>query len=341
MQVVLHIKNETRGAKALLSLSDRGPRRESDGTVQVPILAAGRVETVSYACSAGRRGVYRFGSCAVESSSPFGLVNARRLVESGSDLVVYPLYYDLAGAMFPLRKSYSGMTSAPGSRPGDGASFFGLREYRHGDPIRKIHWPSSIRARTIMVKEFEEDVHSSVAILLDTSRVSVVTVAGDTNLEVAIRVAASLANHTLVNGHPAALVYFDEATKAVRTDRALGDFTPILDGLARLTPSSMKPADLVAASAALPRHTNLIVVLLSPDRDAMEQILRQRSQGNEIMVVIVDKYGARARTEDPQWLTAMFGMFDNAGIGTVLIAPGDDIRACLLRNARPPTVTGR
>jgi len=117
----------------------------------------------------------------------------------------------------------------------------------------------------------------------------------------------------------------------------LGDFTPILDGLARLTPSSMKPADLVAAAgASLPRHSNLIVILLSPDQEAMEQILKRRSQGTEVMLVLADKYGARSRTKDPAWLTAMLGMFENAGINTIMIAPGDDIQASLSRNVRSP-----
>lgn len=330
LNVVLRVTNTTGSARILLCLSDRGPEKNNDESLQIPLLSGGKTETVAYACKAGRRGVYTFEECFIESSSPFGLVNARRKADAKSELVVYPLYYELQGAVFPFRKSSSGMTSAPGARAGEGASFFGLRDYRPGDPIRKIHWASSMRAGNILVKEFEEDMHSSVAIVLDTFKSSVVTRGQDSNLEVAIRVAASLANHTLVNGHPTALAYFDESSKSLRVDKTLGDFTPVLDGLARLKPSSMKPADLIwSAGSSLPRHSNLVVVLLSPDREAMEQILRRRAQGIEVMLVLAGQCAGNAGDSELPWLAGMLDVFENAGVTTIMTGPGDDIQASL------------
>lgn len=332
-RVALRVANRTRNTRLLLQLLDQGPGWKR--SVQIPLLAGGQAETAAYTCRAGRRGVYHLDACQVESSSPFGLVNARRKVNAPSDLVVYPLYYELTGALFGFRKSYSGMTSAPASRPGEGASFFGLREYREGDPIRKIHWASTVRARRIMVKEFEEDLHSSIVILLDTYRPSRVAAAGTDNFETAIRTAASLANYTLVNGHPTTLITPDATTGCLRHDKATGDLTPILDSLARVALSDMKPLDLIAsASASLPRHSNLMAILLSADRDAMEDLLRVRAQGIEVILIIVDALGARPRPAQP-WLADMLALFDGAGINTLLMSPEDDIQTVLSRHLRP------
>lgn len=337
VRVTLRVVNRSRNSRLLLRLTDAGPGRGRKESTQVPFLAGGASETVSYECLAGRRGVYDFTTCRIESSSPFGLVNVRRSLPAESKLVVYPLYYELIGATFPFHKSFSGITSAPGSRPGEGASFFGLREYREGDPIRKIHWPSSLRARTLMVKEFEEDMHSSVVIMLDTFQKSIVPAGVDSNLEIAVRAAASLANHTLVSGHPTTLMYYDESAKCVRADKAMGDLTMILDSLARLEVSSAGPADAIRdGKASLPRHANLIAVMLSADRDAMAELLKVRAQGMQVMLVVCDGLDREKRFASRGWLPAMLEMFEYAGINVVMLSPGDDLQGTLSHSMRSP-----
>jgi uncharacterized protein (DUF58 family) len=335
MKVSLRVTNHSRAARVLLRLFDGGPRSFTGDPLQIPLLEGKKTQVVSYKCNTGRRGVHSFSSCRVESSSPFGLVNARTRLPVISELIVYPVYYELMGAVFPFRKTYSGLTAAPGSRAGEGASFFGLREYRHGDPIRKIHWPSTVRARTVMIKEFEEDMHSSVAILMDTYRKFVVTAGKDTNLEVAVRSVASLANYTLTCGHPTGLAYFDGHTGYLRTDSAMGDLTPILDGLARLYPSSKTPVDLVrAATGSVSRQSNWIVVLLSADREALSELLKVRARGTEILVVISDRYGSGARERHKSWLPPVLDMLDSAGVRVVMVSPEDDLQAVLSHSLR-------
>ncbi len=337
IRVNLHVTNMSKTARILLRFLDAGPGASQREHVQIPLLEGGDRQTVSYSCRAARRGIYTFTSCRAESSSPFGLVNARRSIPAMSELVVYPIYYELIGAAFPFRKTHTGLTAAPGARPGEGLNFFGVREYRHGDPIRKIHWPSTVRTRRVMVKEFEEDLHSSVAIILDTWKRSVTQTGPDTNLEVAIRAAASLANYMLVNGHPASLTYFDVAADCTRTDKATGDLTPLLDGFARAALSGMKPWELLdACERSASKDSNWIVVLLSADQETFGRLLRIRSRGVEIVAVVVDKYGAGPRQADDSWLPAMLGMFERAGINVIMLAPGDDVQASLSKNLAGP-----
>ena len=46
----------------------------------------------------------------------------------------------------------------------------GVREYVPGDPMKRIHWPTSIRRDQLMVKEFEQDPQSEVWLFLDTHK---------------------------------------------------------------------------------------------------------------------------------------------------------------------------
>ena len=43
----------------------------------------------------------------------------------------------------------------------------GIREYRPGDAMNRIHWPSSVRHRGLQVKEFELDKTADLWIYLD------------------------------------------------------------------------------------------------------------------------------------------------------------------------------
>jgi uncharacterized protein (DUF58 family) len=188
-----------------------------------------------------------------------------------------------------------------------------------------------------MIKEFEEDMHSSITILLDSCESSVARVDADTNLEVAIRATASLANYALVNGHPTTLACFDKATDSIRHDKAMGDITPILDSLARLAPSRMKARNLVASiTPASTSNSNCIVVLLSAEQETMTEILRLRSSGIETLVVLVDEAGTRDRGAQQAWFQEMLAIFEASGINMIRMAPGDDVQATLSRNLRPP-----
>ena len=43
----------------------------------------------------------------------------------------------------------------------------GVREYVPGDPMKRIHWPSTARRGQLIVKEFEQDPQAEVWFFLD------------------------------------------------------------------------------------------------------------------------------------------------------------------------------
>lgn len=338
LTVRLHVANSTRTDRFFLRFRDSGL---SNQDLPVAALPGKTSEAVLYECEAPKRGVYSFGTCRIESLAPFGLVSVRRRATARSEMVVYPVYYELTGARLVFHKTFTGMTGAPGSRPGEGSSFFGLREYREGDPIRKVHWPTSLRSRSLVVKEFEEDMHSSVTVLVDTYGPSVTGVGAQTNMETAVRVAATLANYAVTNGHPTTQVYFDAAFGGLRYDRGMGEMTGILEGLARLDAGTMRAAELVEeCTPSASRQSNWIAVLLSADEEALEGLLRVRAQGCEVTVVIVDAWGSSAGRPERKSLAELLGMLEAAGVAVVVMSAGDDIPGKLSSGLRWTTGHG-
>ncbi len=46
----------------------------------------------------------------------------------------------------------------------------GVREYVPGDPMKRIHWPSTAHKGRLMVKEFEQDPQADIWIFLDAQQ---------------------------------------------------------------------------------------------------------------------------------------------------------------------------
>src|SRR2546428_11863832 len=76
----------------------------------------------------------------------------------------------------------------------------GIREYRPGDAMNRIHWPSSVRHRRLHVKEFELDRTADLWIYLDLDGRWHHGDGEDSTEERAVTVAASVVRKAL-HGH--------------------------------------------------------------------------------------------------------------------------------------------
>jgi len=62
---------------------------------------------------------------------------------------------------------------AAAPRAGSGTELFGVREYRPGDSLRRIHWRSSARHGKLVVREFEPPGVQTLGIFVDPSPPSI------------------------------------------------------------------------------------------------------------------------------------------------------------------------
>lgn len=112
-----------------------------------------------------RRGPVSARGWVLESGDPLGFFRQRGHGIDSELALVLPRFTSLAERTNVRELEAS--TAAP--RSGSGTEMFGVREYRPGDPLRRIHWRSSARHGELIVREFEPPGVQTLGIFCDPS----------------------------------------------------------------------------------------------------------------------------------------------------------------------------
>ena len=115
-----------------------------------------------------RRGVLRFYGVTLARPDPLGLVRGFARVRLPQTTLILPKRYPLPAIALPGTMKYQAGGVVLASNVGQSDEFVALRDYRHGDPPRHIHWRSWARTGKPVVKEFEDEFFVRHALVLDT-----------------------------------------------------------------------------------------------------------------------------------------------------------------------------
>jgi len=260
----------------------------------LPDLGPGREATVAFEGRAARgRGTYGLGPIQLLASDPLGLFSFRRVVSAPARLVVLPRPLPLAGVELEAR--LGGALSGEGEqrRAGSTTNFLGLREYRPGEPVRRIHWRASARRDRLVVTEFEAPSHTDVAVLLDLDRGRLRGVGRGSNVEVAVRLAAALARHAIEAGHAVSLMAHADAPLFLPARSGRGHLIALLDALAQVQArGDLDYLDLVERALPLvPEGGRLVLIFGSARGDGArlaDLAARWRRRGLRAAASVID-----------------------------------------------------
>jgi uncharacterized protein (DUF58 family) len=282
VELQLTVSNRSALPVGALMLEDRLPAQLM-GRVRFSLegLAGREARTIAYRLPTPRRGRYSCGPLKVRLTDPFGLIELTRSFSAVSSFVVTPAVDPLPEARTPnsLDVGDNAGSHSIGSHGADDAS---TREYRHGDDLRKIHWRSTARTGTLMVRHEERPWQGQVTVVLDlreSAHAQVVTPsAGDprqtSSLEWAISAAASIGSQLLLSGREVSLI-----AGAARV--SFSSAGPFVDHLAEITGSAQRDLGPIAPqlrSAA--RDSTVVAVLGAVDDASVQAIADSRARGS-------------------------------------------------------------
>lgn len=176
-----------------LPVSDRSPSLPIAPSHDEPVRTQYRFRPL-------KRGRFRWSGLMVEGTDVLGLVTrGKEYPTAATEMIVLPrpipcsIELPMAGG-WGVSEAESGQTRGAGIEPR------GVREYRHGDPLRHVHWRSTARTGKVVVKEFEAGSQATVALLIDREKGHDIGKGAETSLELMVGHAAFLVETLLRQG---------------------------------------------------------------------------------------------------------------------------------------------
>ena len=289
----ISLTNQSFLATGSLMLEDRlGPPFEQRGRFTLDSLRGRETRTLAYHLPTANRGEYRVGPLVMRLADPFGLVERTRSFRAVSDILVLPAVDPLPDAPLPgaWDSSLQAGSHAVGSHGSDDAS---IRQYRSGDDLRKVHWRSTARLGSMMMRQEERPWHGRTSVLLDT-RASAhrrrPLQAGSfeddpretDSFEWALSAAASVATHLQNRGRNLDLVAGELVLRALTSGH-------MLDRLARLSPASAANLGLaLSAAESGGDESNVFAILGALDETSLRLLTRRHRSPGSALALLLD-----------------------------------------------------
>ena len=298
------------------------------GDQEVELRPRGRSRHVgSYRLRDVPRGRHRFAPVRLSIADPFGLAEAELALEEQEALVVYPRLTELDRVFFDGGAGPEHGRRLLLRRP-VGFELHSVRDYQQGESLRRVHWPSTARRGSLMVKELEDSPRDEVAVLLDGDPAAVAGSAPDSSFDVAVRAAGSILLAQVRRGRRCVLVLNSAGreTQAVSSDGP--EWQRALELLAAVEPDARGPAAalLQSADAAAARSLELVVVTSRIERSLVDRLLERALTRRAVALVHVEagSFAGRPRRRDPDLLR-----LQAAGVPIAVVRRSDDLAAAL------------
>jgi uncharacterized protein (DUF58 family) len=313
VEVTVRLTSERRLVPARWTLRERIGKL---GEVDTPVGATGFAR---YVLERLPRGRYEFEGAVAVIEDPFGLERVEQRLEAPGALLVYPRLVEL-DRLF----SEGGTRSHDGRqlllRRPSGFDLHSVRDYEHGDSLRKVHWRSTARRGQLMVKELEDSPRDEVAVVLDTDPEAVV----GQSFDVQVRAAGSLLLSHVRRGRRAVLVINGARAQQQGVRSAEGDWRQALDLLAAAEPEPGPPLAAVLSdeSSAVARSLELAVVTASLPPRLVERLVERSLASGSVSVVFVDPASFAGALPKP--LPELLRL-QAAGVAVAVLRDGDDL----------------
>lgn len=283
------------------------------------MLAAGGEARARMGLTPRRRGVLRFAATALALPDPLGLSYALTYRAAPGELIVLPPRYPTRARALQGARRYQPGGVAQASKVGDSEEFVALREYRPGDPLRRMHWRSWARTGRPVVKEYQDEYFVRSALALDTFTGRLT----ETEFEAAVSVAASFACAPRSADSMLDLVFVGDRAYTFTAGRGQLPVEGMLRILAAVQPAGdgdfSRLARAVLARAGL--LSGLVCVLLDWDPPRQDFVRRLRALQVPLEVLVVADAARPAPDPGPMAdLPERFHLLDPRRLGEQLAA---------------------
>ena len=251
---------------------------------------------LNYELECHKRGYYAVGPTAVQSGDLLDVAHPQPGQVDAVNLVVYPKIVPIEKLGLP---THSPLAVLPARSPlfRDPTCVIGVRDYQWGDSPRRIHWTATASAGRLLVKRYRPAIARETLICLDLDQQNYGQRQRYDATELAIVVAASLANHIIVKeGLPVGLTtqawdpLVEQQVHIFRPPRSQrASLITLLEVLARVQITSETSLSnlLRRATMSLSWGSTLCVITGRETTDLLDNLVYLRRAGFAISLILV------------------------------------------------------
>jgi len=196
VDVTVRVQNRTWLPMPWVELQESVPvaLRYAPSYTQVFPLGPHGTRKFTYTLDCRQRGYYSVGPMIIHTGDLLGMLPERHAQHAATPFVVYPRIVAIEHLGLPTRAPQAALP-APQPLFEDPTRVTRVRDYDRGDSPRRIHWTASARMGRLLVKQYQPAVARETLICLDMNMEDYGHRQRSTATELAIVVAASVANH--------------------------------------------------------------------------------------------------------------------------------------------------
>ena len=217
-----------------------------------------------------RRGEARYGQVQVRCSFPFGLVKRTITVTQDQHTLIFPRLFELRRGLLSSLTPMGLLGMRVSQHSGSGDDYYGLREYRPGDSLRRIAWKRTAKMGELVCIEHANPSPPKIRIVLDlktpTDQLQASVAEGLTARqleEMAISLAASIVHAAHETGFEVGLSLPGTGMAQIAMRRSKWHVNKIMAALASI---DLKAQRVASAGPTLLDAERAGLVVISPDR---------------------------------------------------------------------------
>lgn len=161
------------------------------------MLAAGQSRQTTVEFTAVSRAVLPIGPLSIRKGDPFGLIRHEKKLVDQINVFIHPQTVLLSTLNAGIPRDLEGQPS--GEIVDDDLDFYGLREYEPGDDVRNVHWLSSAKTGSLMIRQYEATRRTDTALTISVNPDDYID---SQEFELAVSVHASIGVQCLQQNRP-------------------------------------------------------------------------------------------------------------------------------------------
>ncbi len=139
-----------------------------DGGAYVPRIDRGKSVELPMTFHAKQRGIHRLTDVNVHTTFPLNLIRYRGCGLPDATITVVPAFHAISHIELPVSLRYQPGGVMMSSGLGHSPEYVGNREYTPGEPARRLDFKAWARTGKPVVREYQEEYYSRIALVLDT-----------------------------------------------------------------------------------------------------------------------------------------------------------------------------